>query len=211
MLGPAGQNPVSPGDRPQRWLVAVFAVLALLGGLGYFYWQARENVDAKMRSLVESGASTQPTASRQEIASDGYVLDKADILPDSAEANLNQKLAALQAEAGPQLVVLTVASLDGVPIEKLARETANKAGLGDAGRDDGVLVLVAPAERKVRIAVGAGLEATLTNAECERIIREKMIPLYKMGSLAGGTIAGVDALIEFLRVHPTLPAKGLTG
>jgi uncharacterized protein len=168
-------------------------------------------------ALVSSGCDAQPVPESPPtaqplarpapaLALTGRVVDTADILLPADEAALISKLATLEAESGPQFVVVSTKSLNGQPIERYSLNLANAWALGDKGRDDGVMLLVAPTERKVRIEVGYGLEMTLSDELCAAIIAEKIVPRYKAGDLAGGTLAGADALIAVLRAHPTLPA-----
>jgi uncharacterized protein len=130
---------------------------------------------------------------------DGPVLDLADIFPTADETALNQRLTDYWASSGNAVVVVSVESLDGQPIEEYATGLFNEWGIGDSKTDRGLLVLVAPNERKVRIEVGCGLEGTISDALASRVIQSKMIPEYRNGQLEEGTMGGVDALIEYLR------------
>jgi uncharacterized protein len=129
----------------------------------------------------------------------GPVLDLADILPEKDEAALNQRLTDYWRQSGNAIVVVSVKSLEGQTIEKYAFGLFNDWGIGDAKTNRGLLVLVAPAERKVRIEVGCGLEGRIPDALAEQIIETKMIPDYKRNDLEAGTVAGVDALIDYLQ------------
>jgi uncharacterized protein len=128
----------------------------------------------------------------------GPVLDQADILSPEEEAKLDQRLRDLRGRTGDALVVVSVDSLGGETIESYAFNVFNAWGIGSAKSDRGLLLLVAPNERKVRIEVGCGLESTVSDVTAGRIIRERITPEYKTGDLAGGTLAGVDALVEQL-------------
>ena len=129
---------------------------------------------------------------------DGPVLDLADILPPAEEAKLDHRLRALSSRTGNALVVVSLPSLKGETIENYAFNLFDTWGIGDAETNRGLLLLIAPNERKVRIEVGCGLESTVSDVTAVRIIRERITPVYKDGDLAGGTLAGVDALIERL-------------
>ena len=99
---------------------------------------------------------------------------------------------------------MTVPSLGGAAIDVFARKVANQWGFGDAARNDGVLLLIAPNEKQVRIEVGTGLESSLTNADCQRIIDQAMLPLFRKGQTERATVAGALALTRELAAHPTL-------
>jgi uncharacterized protein len=124
----------------------------------------------------------------------GRVVDRANVLTPEQEAALAVKSAALEAKTGHQLVVVTVASLDGKPIEAYSLALANEWGIGRAGVNDGVLLLVAPNERKVRIEVGLGLPNKLPDAEAARIIEEVILPEFREGRLPEGIAKGADAI-----------------
>ena len=131
----------------------------------------------------------------------GPVLDQADILPPVDEALLDQRLRELMDRTGNALVVVSLKSLDGETIENYAYNLFNTWGIGDAKTDRGLLLLVAPAERKVRIEVGCGLETTISDVDAGRIIRNRITPVCSEGDLLAGTLAGVDALIERLTLR----------
>jgi uncharacterized protein len=126
------------------------------------------------------------------------VLDEANILPPVDEARLDQRLRELWERTGNALVVVSVKSLGGESIENYAYNLFNTWGIGDTRTNRGILLLVAPSERKVRIEVGCGLETTISDVTAGRVIRDEITPDYAKGDLAGGTMAGVDELIERL-------------
>lgn len=128
----------------------------------------------------------------------GRVVDQAGILPTSAVADLEAKLADLESKSGIQLVVATVTSLDGQEIEPYANELFRTWKLGDKTRNNGVLLLVAPNQKRVRIEVGYGLEGTLTDALSKVIITNAIAPRFKAGDFAGGITRGVDDIIIVL-------------
>ena len=108
------------------------------------------------------------------------------------------KLKALEDKSGIQLVVATVKSLEGNDIAPYANALFREWKLGEAGKNNGVLLLVAPNERKVRIEVGYGLEGRLTDAVTKIIIINFIAPSFKVGDYAGGIARGVDGLINTL-------------
>lgn len=126
----------------------------------------------------------------------GPVSDLADILPPKTEAALDRKLRDYLETNGTALVVASVPSLDGQPIEKVSLGLAEEWDIGDPKTFRGLLVLVAPNEREVRIEVSCGLENVISDVAASRVIREDMLPLFKEGELAAGTVAGVEALIS---------------
>ncbi len=128
----------------------------------------------------------------------GRVTDAANIIPADEAARLTQKLAALEQKTGRQLVVATVPSLQDDEIADYANQLYRVWKLGDKQRNDGVLLLIAPNERKVRIEVGYGLEGTITDGISFLVIQNQIVPRFKAGDMPGGIEAGADALIQQL-------------
>ncbi len=128
----------------------------------------------------------------------GRVVDEAHIVPQPAAARMTAKLASLESQSGIQLVVATVNSLAGDEIEPYANALFRAWGLGEKTKNNGVLLLVAPNEHKVRIEVGYGLEGTLTDALAKIIIANAMVPRFKSGDFGGGIERGVDDIITVL-------------
>lgn len=124
----------------------------------------------------------------------GPVTDAAGLFDADQRAALASDLAAIEARTRHQLVVATVPTLGGRDIGRFARDLGNRWGIGRRGVDDGVLILLAPGEQQVRIAVGYGLEAVLTDAVCQRIIEEVMLPEFREGRLFEGLVRGIAAL-----------------
>ena len=128
----------------------------------------------------------------------GRVVDQANIIPQQTREALEPKLAELEQKSGIQLVVATVSSLEGQEIEPYANELFRFWKLGEKNKNNGVLLLVAPNERRVRIEVGYGLEGTLTDALSAVIIANAITPRFKAGDFAGGITRGVDDIITVL-------------
>ena len=128
----------------------------------------------------------------------GRVVDQANIVEPETRAVLAQKLADLEEKSGIQLVVATVTSLEGQDIEPYANELFRKWQLGEKNKNNGVLLLIAPNERRVRIEVGYGLEGTLTDALSKVIITNAMTPRFKAGNFSEGISRGVDDIITVL-------------
>ena len=128
----------------------------------------------------------------------GRIVDQANIIPVETRAALEPKLAELETKSGIQLVVATVNSLDGDEIEPYANQLFRTWKLGEKTKNNGVLLLVAPNERRVRIEVGYGLEGTLTDALSKVIITNAVTPRFKAGDFGGGISRGVDDIITVL-------------
>ncbi|MCK0127830.1 TPM domain-containing protein [Erythrobacter sp. F6033] len=125
----------------------------------------------------------------------GQVVDAADVFDEQFEHDLTRRLGQLEQDTQVQFVVATTPDLEGWDIETYSLDLANAWGLGSVERDDGLLLLVAPNERKVRIEVGSGLEKVVTNDEAARIIENDLLPSFRTGDFTVGVIKGVDSLI----------------
>jgi uncharacterized protein len=128
----------------------------------------------------------------------GRIVDQANIIPQQTREALEHKLAELEQKSGIQLVVATVSSLEGQEIEPYANELFRFWKLGEKQKNNGVLLLVAPKERRVRVEVGYGLEGTLTDALSAVIIANAITPRFKTGDYGGGITRGVDDIITVL-------------
>lgn len=128
----------------------------------------------------------------------GHVVDQAGIIPPAVRASLADKLESLEAKSGIQFVVATVNSLEGDEIEPYANALFRDWKLGEKQKNNGLLLLVAPNERKVRFEVGYGLEGTLTDALSKIIITNAIAPRFKTGDFGGGVERGVDDAITVL-------------
>lgn len=136
----------------------------------------------------------------------GRITDNAELLGNETKRQLTAQLKAHEQETTHQIAVLTVNSLEGESVEEYAHAVFNAWKLGQKGKDNGVLLLVAPNERRMRIEVGYGLEDTLTDVAASRIIRNVMTPRFKEGNYEAGIAAGVQAVIGHLAGTETLPA-----
>ncbi len=143
-----------------------------------------------------------PSALRADVtdfpALTGRVVDQANLLAPDVKQTLETKLADLEQKSGIQFVVATVSSLQGEEIEPYANELFRHWALGEKTKNNGVLLLVAPKEKKVRIEVGYGLEGTLTDALSKIVIVNAIAPRFKAGDFAGGITRGVDDVITIL-------------
>ena len=125
----------------------------------------------------------------------GRVIDNAGLLDADEERRLAAKLESHEQATSNQLVVVTLPSLQGTEIEDYGYQLGRHWGIGQQGRDNGVLLIVAPNERKVRIEVGYGLEGDLPDAIAKTIIENDILPAFRGGDYPRGIAAGVDAII----------------
>ncbi len=146
-----------------------------------------------MRATPPVQPSTLPPAAFPALT--GSVVDVADLLTPEEEAVLAERLAALEASTKHQFVVVTVASLGAEPVEDYTRGLGNHWGIGRKGVNDGVILLVAPNQHLVRIEVGTGLEAALTDEEATEIIDTAVIPAFREGKFGDGIKAGAERVI----------------
>jgi uncharacterized protein len=153
----------------RRYFVALFATLLLLP-VGVF-------------AYVSPG---QP---------DGYVTDFADILSEGNESGIEEILRDLEMRTTTEIAVVTVNSLDGDDVAVYANELFREWGVGQAETDNGILLLVAPNERKVRIEVGYGLEGVVPDITAGAIIDEIITPAFKAGDYDAGVLDGASALV----------------
>ncbi len=128
----------------------------------------------------------------------GRIVDEAGLLTPETRAAIEAKSAALEQKSTDQLAVVTLKSLQGYPIEEYGYQLGRKWGIGQAGKDNGVLLIVAPNERKVRIEVGRKLEPILTDAVTKLIIENAIIPEFRRGDFAAGISAGVRDINDML-------------
>ena len=124
----------------------------------------------------------------------GRVVDAANLLSPEAEQKLTSRLKDLEDKTGRQMVVATIPDLQGYPIEDYGYQLGRSWGIGDAKRDDGVLLIVAPNERRVRIEVGYGLEPILTDTLSSVIIQSQIAPAFRRGDMESGILAGADTV-----------------
>ena len=124
----------------------------------------------------------------------GPVSDEARIIPDAAEGMLDTRLRNYQTETGVAIVVATVSTLRGRTIEDEAFRLFNSWGIGDARTDRGLLILIAPNERRVRIQVGCGMENAVSNRDAKDVIETAMIPRLATGKYQSAIETGLDAL-----------------
>ncbi len=128
----------------------------------------------------------------------GRVNDYAQILSAEAERRVEARLQALEQAHGAQVVVLTIPTLNGEPIEDFGIRVAEAWKIGRAGVDDGVILIIASNDRRMRIEVGYGLESTIPDAYARRILDNGLTPRFREGDFDGGVETGVEALATLI-------------
>lgn len=161
-----------------RWPIA--ALLSLLATV------------ALALSLIGGDALAQPQFPKLT----GRVVDLANLLDAATKAQLSSDLAALEEKSTDQIVVVTLPSLQGYSIEDFGYQLGRHWGIGQQGKDNGALLIIAPNERKVRIEVGHRLEQHLTDAMSRLIIENAILPRFRRGDFPGGIVAGVRDMTD---------------
>lgn len=138
---------------------------------------------------------------------DGYINDQAGMIPASTELKLEQYLEQFEQTDSTQIAVLTLTSLEGEDLADTAIRVAQQWKLGQKQSDNGLLLLIAKDDRKIRIEVGRGLEGRMTDLLAGRIIDGEISPYFKQGDFSGGIIAGVVSMSEAVRGEYTGTGK----
>ena len=178
----------------KRILSALFCVFTLVLGLLAVNLSAADNA-------AEQNASAKETPSKESSKSPaltGRVVDQAGILSPAVKAELETALAAHENNTTNQVVVVTLESLNGANIEEYSLELGRRWGIGQKGKDNGVLLVVAPNDKQIRIEVGYGLEGILTDALSGNIINYYIIPEFKKGDIQNGIKIGTQKIIALL-------------
>jgi uncharacterized protein len=144
--------------------------------------------------LLAGSVFAQPTFP----ALSGIVVDEAGMLNTATNAQLSEYLLGHQRATGNQVVVVTVADLQGYEIADYGYQLGRHWGIGEQGKDNGILLIVAKAERKVRIEVGYGFEGDLTDAISSNIIHAVILPQFKLGQFPKGILLGSKSIVEAL-------------
>lgn len=165
--------------------VAILTAMLVLTGCG-----GTTGARAKDRPFVES--TSQPAGDALKLQ--GWVSDAAGVLDAAGEEKLATRLAALEKATHHQMVVVTTPSLGGRDIGAYTLQLARRWGIGRQDWNDGVVILLAPNDRKVRIEVGSGLEKALPDAFCKQVIEQEMLPRFKRNDFVGGLERGVAAV-----------------
>lgn len=158
------------------------------------FWLSACAAEAEPTVQADAASPNAPPAAALELT--GRVVDAANILSADFEANLTARLAKLEEQTQVQFVVATTPDLKGRDIAFYSLDLANAWGIGSEDRDDGLMLLVAPNERSVRIEVGYGLEASVKDEEAAAIIERDIIPAFRDGDYEAGVQNGVDSLVR---------------
>ena len=189
------------------WLVAlVLSSVVLLGGRAFSAGAESETGAVAATPTGSVSGKVDPASAKFEVPTlTGPVVDDADILDPATRQAIERGLFALKEQGGSQINVLTVSSLGGLSIEEAGIKVFDKWKLGTQKTDNGVVLLVAPNERKMRIEVGRGLEGTLTDVDSKRIIEESILPLFRSGDMSSGVLVGVYQIAK--RTDPTFDMR----
>lgn len=139
----------------------------------------------------------------------GRVNDFANVIDPVTEAGIDQQLDQLEQKTSSEIAVVTIQSLGDMPVEQYANQLFKEWGIGQAKQDNGVLVLVAPTDRAMRIEVGYGLEGVLPDGLAGQIIREDVTPRFRNGDYSGGIKNGVSRIVEVVEKHQVLAPEEL--
>lgn len=139
----------------------------------------------------------------------GRVNDFANVIDAATEAAIDRQLDQLEQKTSSEIAVATVPSLDGVSVEEYANKLFREWGVGQAKQDNGVLILVAPNDRSMRIEVGYGLEGVLPDGLAGQIIREDFLPRFRENDYTGGIRTGVARVAEVVERHQVLTPEEL--
>lgn len=141
----------------------------------------------------------------------GRVNDLANLLSADDKAALEQQLEAHESATSNQIVVVTVESLDGLDVADYALKLGRNWGIGTTEKNNGVILLVAPNERQVRIEVGYGLEGALPDALAGTIIRNNILPSFRENEYTTGIKGGVTAIVDAVQGEYKAPATSVSG
>lgn len=141
----------------------------------------------------------------------GRVVDQAQLLDPTQEASLSAQLEAHEAQTSNQIVVVTIANLEGYAIADYANQLGRTWQIGTAENNNGVILLIAPASRKVRIEVGYGLEGALTDSLSSIIIQREILPAFRDNDYPTGISQGISAIIQAVEGEYDIPTNTTTG
>ena len=134
----------------------------------------------------------------------GRINDFANVIDAATEADIDRRLDQLEQQTSSEIAVATVESLNGIPVEEYANKLFKEWGIGQARQDNGVLVLIAPNDREMRIEVGYGLEGVLPDGLAGQVIRDDFTPRFRENDYSGGIRNGVTHLIDIVEKHQVL-------
>lgn len=139
----------------------------------------------------------------------GYINDFANLIGAEAESKLSELLSALEEKTTAEMAVVILESIAPYDIELYAVKLFEEWGIGKRGKDNGVLLLVALKERKIRIEVGYGLEGALPDALCKQIIEREIVPYFKKGEYEKGILLGVSTIVGLVGKEYGVEIKGV--
>lgn len=148
-------------------------------------------------SLINNNQKNNSNVVKSELnipAAVGYVNDFAGVISAGNVSNLESYLKELDKKTGAEIAVVTISSLKGASIEDVSLEIGRKWGVGKKGKDNGIVILVATGDKKMRIEVGYGLEGIIPDGKAGRIRDDYMIPYFKQGDMEKGIINGTMAV-----------------
>lgn len=160
--------------------------------------ERRRKAGPRILALLFLLVAALPALAQSLPALTGRVVDTAGLIDAASEAALTAKLAAFEQKSSDQIVVATIPDLGGEAIEPYANRLFRHWAIGQAGENNGILLLVARDDRRMRIEVGYGLEGTLTDLHSRLIIENTLTPAFRAGDFAGGISAAVDDIILVL-------------
>lgn len=135
----------------------------------------------------------------------GFVTDEAGVMKMETVSELNSLLSSFEKKSGIEIAVATVRSLDGIPVEDYSTTLFKTWGIGKKGKNNGLLFLIAPNDKKVRIEVGYGLEGSINDALAGRIMDQYVLPAFKAGDFDGGIAAGTAVIVQVIAKKENIP------
>ena len=157
--------------------------------------------------LFSARAATPSDALLQTLQPEGPVSDFAGLMSPDERVKILNRLKELRRKTGAQFALVTLQSLEGGQIDDFTVRLFNKWGVGEKGKNNGVMLLVAIQDRKARIEVGYGLESILTDAQADRILKEQLFPSFKQQHYAEGLSLAVEQIAEIIEGGETAPPQ----
>ncbi len=139
-----------------------------------------------------------------------YVADRASVINQGTESRLNALLKDVERKTSVQMIILTVPSTDGIAIEKYSIDLATRWQLGQKGKDNGILFVLAVRDRKYRIEVGYGLEAVLPDSFVGTVGRQQLVPYLKSGDYSAGVLQATSAILKKLGAEYDVQFSGMS-
>lgn len=140
---------------------------------------------------------------------DVYIYDQAQVIDDSIEKSLNEMLIDLEEKTGIEFAVISIESLNGYTIEHYANTVFNNLGIGKSDEDNGILLLFSPSDTRVRLEIGRGLEGTLTDSKCGRILDQHFVPYRDENNYDSATEMTTKAIISIFMGEYDITIDGM--